>query len=95
MARRRTGALGREACKMAEENHSSENRRTNWAGVVLILVGCYLLASQFVSGRIMGMLAAPGIGVLCLLWGAASRSTGLIVIGGVVFGSGAGRCFGA
>jgi len=75
---------------MAEENGSSENRRRHWAGTTLIIVGCYLLASQFVSGRIMGMLAAPGIGALLLLWGAATRSVGLIVVGGVVFGSGAG-----
>ena len=75
---------------MAEDNGSSENRRRHWAGVTLIIVGCYLLASQFVPGRIMGMLAAPGIGALLLLWGAATRSVGLIVVGGVVFGSGAG-----
>ncbi len=75
---------------MAEENGSSGNQRRHWAGVTLIIVGCYLLASQFVSGRIMGMLAAPGIGALLLLWGAATRSVGLIVVGGVVFGSGAG-----
>ena len=76
--------------QMDGENGSSENRRRHWAGIVLIIVGCYLLASQFVSGRIMGMLAAPGIGALLLLWGAVSRSVGLIVVGGVVFGSGAG-----
>ena len=82
---------------MAEERDSSENtegfrarRRRTWAGVTLILVGCYLLASQFVPGRIMGMLAAPGIGALCLVWGAANRSAWLIIVGGVVFGSGAG-----
>ena len=75
---------------MAEDNGSSENRRRHWAGVTLIIVGCYLLASQFVPGRIMGMLAAPGIGALLLLWGATNRSVGLIVVGGVIFGSGAG-----
>lgn len=75
---------------MDEDNGSSENRRRHWAGIVLIIVGCYLLASQFVPGRIMGMLAAPGIGALLLLGGAASRSVGLMVVGGVVFGSGAG-----
>ncbi len=82
---------------MAEERDSSENtegfranRRRTWAGVTLIAVGFYLLAAQFVPGRIMGMLAVPGIGALCLLWGAANGSVWLIVVGGVVFGSGAG-----
>ena len=46
---------------MAEENGSSENRRRHWAGIVLIIVGCYLLASQFVPGRIMGMMAAAWV----------------------------------
>lgn len=75
---------------MAEENDFSENRRRHWAGITLIIVGCYLLVSQFAPGRIMGMLAAPGIGALLLLWGAINKSVGLLVVGGVVFGSGAG-----
>lgn len=72
----------------AVEEKSSSNR---WiTGVILIVLGTFLLLTQFFDLPNAGMLFLPALGAIFLLWGIFTRTSGLLVPGGILSGIGVG-----
>ncbi len=65
-------------------DHSQRNRLIG--GLVLVGIGLYLLAAQFIRAEWMGMLILPGLSVMFLTWGLFTRNVGLLVPGGILGG---------
>lgn len=67
---------------------SSSNR---WvSGAILIVLGTFLLITQFFDLPNAGMLFLPALGAIFLLWGIFTRTSGLLVPGGILSGIGVG-----
>jgi hypothetical protein len=82
--------------KMNTENHvkneiSTHARRNRiLSGLVLILLGGLFLVNQYVEIPSAGNLFLPGLGLLFLVWGIVTRTSGLLVPGGILTGIGTG-----
>ena len=80
---------------MTTDNHAKSSlsharRNRIISGLILILLGGLFLLDQFVQIPAMGNLFLPGLGIVFLLWGIVTRSSGLLVPGGILTGIGAG-----
>lgn len=73
-----------------EGSRTPRQRRSRVWGIALIIIGCFLLAVQFVDRKLVELLILPFLGVLFLAWGAVGRRKWLAVPGGVLLGIGAG-----
>lgn len=69
-------------------SHSRRNRIIS--GLVLILLGGLFLLNQIVQIPSVGNLFLPGLGLIFLIWGAVTRTGGLLIPGGILTGIGAG-----
>jgi hypothetical protein len=67
-----------------QTDHTLRNRLIG--GIVLVGLGLYLLAAQFIRSEWMGMLILPGLSILFLAWGLLTRNVGLLVPGGILGG---------
>ncbi len=78
--------------QMENETRKNPSRRSGpWlAGVILICVGVFLLLTQYVKSDWLGMLFLPALGLVFLVWGAATRNVGLLIPGGILGGIGLG-----
>lgn len=65
-------------------DHTQRNRLIG--GLVLVGIGLYLLAAQFIRAEWMGMIILPGLSVMFLAWGLFTRNAGLLVPGGILGG---------
>lgn len=59
-------------------------------GLIMIGIGAYLFAAQFVQAAWMGLLLMPALGLIFIAGGLASRNSGLLVPGGILSGLGLG-----
>ena len=59
-------------------------------GLILIVIGLYLFAAQFLQAPWMGLLILPGLGLIFLAAGLGTRNPGLLVPGGILSGLGLG-----
>lgn len=57
-------------------------------GIILILIGLFALASQFVELPNFGIFIVAGLGAIFLFWGIFTRNAGLIIPGGILSGVG-------
>lgn len=76
------------AQKQTNLTHAQRNRIIS--GLILILLGGLFLLDQFIQIPAMGNLFLPGLGLVFLVWGIVTRSSGLLVPGGILTGIGAG-----
>ena len=74
--------------KQPNLTHAQRNRIIS--GLILILLGGLFLIDQFVQIPAMGNLFLPGLGIVFLLWGIVTRSSGLLIPGGILTGIGTG-----
>ncbi|MDD3598511.1 MAG: hypothetical protein PHS55_00065 [Firmicutes bacterium] len=64
---------------MTEYHGPEDNRETRpqgrgrVLGVVLIIIGCFLLAAQFLDARLVGLLVLPLLGILFIAVGLVER----------------------
>lgn len=81
---------------MTEYHGPEDNRETRpqgrgrVLGVVLIIIGCFLLAAQFLDARLVGLLVLPLLGILFIAVGLVERRKWFGVPGGVLLGIGLG-----
>jgi hypothetical protein len=68
---------------------ASEKRNRVVSGLVLLLIGLFLLVGNFVSID-LGALFPLGLGLIFLVWGSAARKLGLLIPGGILSGIGVG-----
>jgi len=68
----------------------SGSRQRVIAGAVLIGIGLLGLATQVVQSDVLGLLFLPGLGLIFLIWGIATRNAGLLIPGGILSGIGLG-----
>lgn len=68
---------------------TSEKGNRLVGGMVLVGVGLWLLASNFVDLN-LGAAFPLGLGLIFLVWGATTRKLGLLIPGGILSGIGAG-----
>lgn len=59
------------------------------AGLVLVLIGAYLLAVQLFHLN-LGVFFLPGLALIFIAWGLSARLVGLLIPGGVLAGIGTG-----
>lgn len=66
--------------------------QTPWivAAIALILIGAFMLFTQFATVHFIALLVLPLAGAVLLGWGLLSRMVGLLVPGGVLLGLGGG-----
>jgi len=70
---------------------ASGKRSGRWvAGLMLIAVGLFSLAGQFVRSEALGLMVLPGLGLFFVVWGLVSRNAGLLIPGGILSGLGVG-----
>lgn len=70
---------------------STERRKSRLvAGVILILIGLFALASTLMSNLFAGQFFLPLLGTCFLAWGLITRKTGLLIPGGILLGLGVG-----
>lgn len=75
--------------KATEEREKISNSR--WvSGAALIVLGLVLLANQFFDIPNADQLVLPGLGLIFLIWGLATRNSGLLIPGGILTGIGVG-----
>lgn len=71
-----------------EKTHRTRNGLV--AGAVLILIGVFLLANNYLQGSDLGIYLLPALGALFLIWGLLVKNTGLLIPGGILVGIGTG-----
>lgn len=59
-------------------------------GLILILIGAYLLVTQFFQASWMGLVFLPGLGLIFLIAALVGQNRGLLIPGGILSGIGAG-----
>ena len=75
--------------KTTEERERISSPR--WVGgAVLIVLGLLLLVDQFFDIPHSDQLVLPGLGLVFLVWGLATRNSGLLIPGGILAGIGVG-----
>ena len=79
-----------DAVEKEMNEKASEQRNTVIAGLMLIGIGLVVLVGQMVDVNWAGMMIPGLLGVLFMLWGVLSRSSGLIIPGGILSGIGLG-----
>lgn len=57
-----------------------------FGGILLVLVGLFLLLNQLVEFTIGGGVFFGALGIFFILWGATNRNAGLLIPGGIVTG---------
>ncbi len=60
------------------------------AGVAFIVLGAFLLIVQNVAIKWLGLAVLPGLALIFLAWGLFTRTSGLLIPGGILAGLGAG-----
>ena len=68
----------------------TSRRNRSVAGAALIGIGVLVLAGQMVETSWFGLLFLPVLGLIFLLWGAATRNVGPLIPGGILSGIGTG-----
>jgi hypothetical protein len=78
--------------QMENETRKNPSRRSRpWVtGVILICIGVFLLLAQYAKVEQAGRYFLPALGLIFLVWGAATRNVGLLIPGGIVGGIGLG-----
>ena len=67
------------------------DQRNRWmAGIALIGIGLLVLVGQFVTSQGFALLFVPLLGLIFLIWGAVTRTVGLLIPGGILIGIGLG-----
>lgn len=74
----------------AVETNPAQPRGRLIGGLILIGVGLYLFAAQFLQAAWMGTLILPGLGLIFIAGGLAGRNPGLLIPGGILSGLGLG-----
>lgn len=70
---------------------TNSDQRNRWmAGVALIGIGLLVLLGQFVNTEGFGLLFVPMLSLIFLVWGAVTRTVGLLIPGGILAGIGLG-----
>ena len=69
--------------------NETSKRDGNIAGVMLVFIGLFLLAIQFLDFAILGDLVLPAIALIFLGWGVWARHIGFLIPGGILAGIGA------
>ncbi len=59
-------------------------------GIVLVGLGLFFLAAQFIQVQLRGVLILPVLALTFILWGLLTRRAGLLVPGGILGGIGLG-----
>jgi hypothetical protein len=77
-----------EATPTAAPEH--QQRRRLVGGLIMIGIGLYLFAAQFIQAQWMGLLVMPALGLIFSAGGLAGRNAGLLVPGGILSGIGLG-----
>lgn len=72
------------------ELNENRQRKGLLGGLILIGLGLYLFAAQFVQAPWMGLLIMPALGLIFLAGGLAGRNPGLLIPGGILSGLGLG-----
>ena len=65
-----------------EKTHRTRNGLV--AGAILILIGVFLLANNYLQGSDLGIYLLPALGALFLIWGLLVKNTGLLIPGGIM-----------
>jgi hypothetical protein len=73
-----------------EDPETRPQGRGRVLGIVLIIIGCFLLAAQFLEARLVGLLVIPLLGILFIAVGVVERRKWFGVPGGVLLGIGLG-----
>lgn len=60
------------------------------AGTMLITLGLFLLAAQYLQSETLALFFLPGLGLIFLVGGLSTRNVGLIVPGSILVGLGSG-----
>ncbi|MEA3335217.1 MAG: hypothetical protein U9R25_04855 [Chloroflexota bacterium] len=74
----------------ASMESKDDNRNRFAAGVALILIGLLIFLAQLLQLDNLQWLILPGLAVIFLVWGLATRTFGLIIPGGILAGIGLG-----
>lgn len=70
---------------------TASDQRSRWmAGVALIGIGLLALVGQFVNSEGFALLFVPSLSLIFLVWGAVTRTVGLLIPGGILAGIGLG-----
>lgn len=69
------------------QNHSKRSQALI-TGLILILIGLFSLAVQYIKVDWIGLLILPGLGLIFLAWGLIVREVGLLIPGGILSGIG-------
>lgn len=65
---------------------SHKQRNGLVGGTVLILLGLFLFATQFLQFENSGLIILGGLSILFLLWGILARAPGFLIPGGILGG---------
>ena len=69
---------------------ANNQRRVNFAGLVLVAVGVFALIANFFRSELLGLLFLPALGLAFIGWGLTQRRQGPLVPGGILTGLGVG-----
>jgi hypothetical protein len=74
-----------------ETTPTHDSKSGAWiGGLILILIGAYLLVTQFFQASWMGLAFLPGLGLIFVTAALVSQKRGLLIPGGILAGIGAG-----
>lgn len=71
-------------------NNQTQKRTIPFGGIMLILVGCFILLEQIFDFDMTGGVFFAALGLIFILWGATQRKAGLLIPGGILTGLSAG-----
>jgi len=72
------------------EYQRPQQKRSRIVGTLLIAIGCFLLAAQFLDTRLVSLLVLPLLGFIFLAWGTVGANKAMAIPGGILLGIGTG-----